>query len=267
MPSLHTIDVEVHRLEEGKLIDGTVSSGPGRAFLIPGIYGDEPQIGEFRRRVSERVSLDLVDMPSLGASGAVLSSMAATAGGVAEEIRRRQPAGTLSIVGYSFGASVALEVAALLERQGRSIGFLGILDGPFDADALPGGHAAMPRPTTVKAMIRTAVIDRAGANTVAREVMLAAASPKLVGTVRHDMLQRAVLKNLRSKALLGWHPPSCRAPGLHVHTGVYSPTNAALWHRLCPNLRQVEIAGSHDDLLTGEALDAIAHLFEESFAC
>lgn len=242
---------------------GMAPAGPAKAFLLPGVYGDEPQIACFRRRMSARLSLDLVDLPHLGASGPVLSSMALTAERVGDEILRRQPTGALRILGYSFGASLALAVAARLEGQGRPIAFLGILDGPFMEDARPGGHAAMPRPTSARAMIRTSVIDRVGSHAVGRDAMLAAASPALVGAQRNDMLQRAIIKNLRAKAIMNWDPPACAAPGLHVHTGVYDPANAPRWKRLCPNLHQVLVEGDHENLLTGASLDRIGALLDE----
>lgn len=245
-------------------MQGAFPDRPTTAFLLPGVYGDEPQIGAFRRRMAGWLDLDLVDLPHLGTPGPVLSSMALTAERTGDEIARRQPAGAIALFGYSFGASLALAVANRLESEGRRIAFLGILDGPFMEDARRGGHAAMPWPSTVRARIRTGVIDHLGAYPVAREAMLAAAAPALAGPGRRDMLERAIIKNLRAKAITGWDPPSCAAPGLHVHTGVYGPANAPRWRQLCPNLRQVLVPGDHETLLTGASLARIAALIEEA---
>lgn len=52
-----------------------------------------------------------------------------------QTIRKRQPHGPYALIGYSFGAPVAFEVAKSLEAQGERVAFLGCLDGaPYIGD-------------------------------------------------------------------------------------------------------------------------------------
>lgn len=227
------------------------------AFVLPGSFGDEPQLVDLRRAVQGDVTLDLVEIPDLSAANAVLTDMAATGRFVADEITRRKPAGPLSIVGYSFGASLSLEVAAQLQARGRRIAFLGILDGPFGFDPLPGTEGGERRIKDFKSFVRTAVVEWAGAIEPARQLAMATAS-EVAGEQKETALRRALTTHLRNKALRRWAPPPCRAPGLHVFTGLYGTANVRHWAELCPNLEQVEVQTAHEDLLKGSAFARVA---------
>jgi hypothetical protein len=99
-------------------------------FLIPAIFGDEPALSEFRRSLSDEVSLQTVDLPDLDCPISVLSDLAATGHFVAVEISKSHPQGIILLAGHSFGGCVAFEAAACLRAQGRQVGFLGLLDAP-----------------------------------------------------------------------------------------------------------------------------------------
>lgn len=225
-----------------------------RAFLIPGVFGDEPALVEFRRRLRSHVQFDLVILPEAGASGALLTSMAATAAVIAEQIVERQPAGDIRLIGFSFGASAALETAVHLTRAGRTVSFLGILDGPFDDDT--DVYEMLLRPTTPKELARV-LVGVAGQTDVVRRFALSAASPLSVASSPADMVRKAFLKHLRNKALKAWRPDGCQSAGVYVSTGHYGIVNRERWLKLCPNLTPVEIVASHEQLLSDDALDAV----------
>ena len=63
-----------------------------------------------------------------------LSSVEAMARLYVAEIRRQVPAGPYRLAGWSFGGSIAFEMARLLEAVGEKVGFLGLID------AHPLGH-------------------------------------------------------------------------------------------------------------------------------
>jgi thioesterase domain-containing protein/acyl carrier protein len=62
------------------------------------------------------------------------------------EIRRLQPTGPYYIGGFSFGCSVALEIAQILRREGEDVAMLGLIDGGLwrARDLLPF-HVRLPR--------------------------------------------------------------------------------------------------------------------------
>ena len=227
------------------------------AFLLPGVFGDEQPLVDLRHRLQGTLNLELVEIPSGRSQGCVLTDMVATGNVLADEIVKRRPYGYISLVGYSFGASVALEVAAQLIHRKRHIAFLGILDGPFGTDELPGRHAELQQAVTVKGMIRKVVVDIAGSVDETRRAVLTLSSPAVIGADRSNLVRRAVLTHLRNKALRGWTPPRCEAQGLHVFTGNYGSFNRARWVELCPNLTQVPVEVFHERLLE-DALEAVA---------
>ena len=232
-------------------------AGEMQAFFIPSVFGDEPHLADLRDRLSGCLALDLVALPDAGAPGAILTNMQATGRGVADEILRRQPSGPIALVGYSFGASVALEVAAQMTRAGRTIAFLGILDGPFSPPDVPGASGGTPPPGAPRKRVRTVVVDATESMDLLRRIALQAAPTAKTGFDVAQPMRRAILWHLRNKALVGWAPPNCDAMGLHVSTGAYGADNARRWRELCPNLTRVDVPAPHERLLNGASLDAV----------
>ena len=104
---------------------------PVTVFLLPGLFGDEPQLRDLRERFAGSVGFELLDLPDVEAPPSLLSDLPALAGRAVAEMLRRQPGGPISVAGFSFGASVALEAATQLVRSGRTVRELWILDGAF----------------------------------------------------------------------------------------------------------------------------------------
>ena len=232
------------------------------AFLIPSVFGDEPQIQNLRNRLQDVVCLDALALPDAGARGTLLTDMAATGRTIVDEILRRRPAGTVSLVGYSFGASMALEVAAQLTDAGRRVAFLAVLDGPFEPPAVAprstdGSFLAAPRH-----LLKSVTVDVVESMDTVRRLVAKVAPPETSKGDRAEPMRRAMLWHLRNKALKGWMPRGCDAPGLHILTGDYGLANRARWAALCPNLRQIDVPAAHEDLLKGAALDAVSSLLK-----
>ncbi len=239
----------------GGMSQKTWSDTP-QAFLIPGVFGDDPQLVHLRKHLCGTLNLELVEIPDVMAQGCVLTDMVATGKVIADEIAKRCPHGDVSLVGFSFGASAALEVAAQLIHRERRVAFLGILDGPFGADVAIG-RTVMQRALTTKGIIKKVVVNMAGSIDETRRAVLTFSSAALAGTDRSNLVRRAVLTHLRSKALRGWTPPQCEVPGLHVFTGQYGSLNRELWADLCPGLEQIQVNVHHEHLLD-ETLEAVA---------
>lgn len=225
-------------------------------FLLPGVCGDEPDLVVFRDRLNGHFDFTVVDLPDAGSPGAVLTDMRATAAFVTRQITHHQPAGPVSLIGFSFGASTALEVAAQLADQGRAIVFLGVLDGPFASDEMQGWFELLRRATSAKRTVRT-LFEVAASTDTTRRIAWSAVSPDHVGQERSDPVRRAMLAHLRGKALKVWQPRPCFAEGVLVRTGTFGDANRARWTALCPNLRLVEVGGKHEDLLHDGSLEAV----------
>jgi thioesterase domain-containing protein len=233
-----------------------------RAFFLPAIFGDEPQLSRFRESLGGRIDFEVLHLPDIDAPPALLSSMACTARVVVDQITTRQPSGPIALVGFSFGASLALEVAAQLGQQGRTVSFLGILDGAFRTGELKLTRAeTLQLCSTPGGIAKLAIhvfrrLDNRVRLTIATRARGAAA----------PAMQEALLMDFRCKALNSWDPPGCSAPGLVVFSGALGDQNKRRWLSLCPNLSVLDVEARHGDFLTGRSLGLIGEALAERSA-
>lgn len=241
---------------------GAVSAdGPGlaQAFFLPGVGGSEFDFDfeTLDSHVGTHLRLRLAAYPGMGARGAVLSSMRATAAAVAADIQERQPEGSVALIGYSFGGSLSLEVSRQLSLSGRCVGFLGILDAPFGIEELQGLFAVL-RLATVPRRAAKALVEATARTEVSLRLMNAATAPTAGNQGRGEAVRRALLTHLRTKALAGWRPEACHAPGVLICTGVLGQENRDRWQALCPNLVHVRVDAQHESLLGRDSVEEVA---------
>ena len=106
-----------------------ISSDVSPIYVFPGICGEESELQEFQNKLLDRIPVEVVALQSLEEPFVDLVDMKAIGAAAAREINRRSPEGSLRLAGYSFGGSVAFEASQHLIVSGRSICFLGIIDG------------------------------------------------------------------------------------------------------------------------------------------
>lgn len=234
-----------------------------KTFLVPGVCGDEPDLVLFRERLRDHYNFNVVELPDAGCPGSVLTDMRATAAFVTDQIAYHQPAGPVALVGFSFGASTVLEVAAQLADQGRAVSFMAVLDGPFVSEEMQGWFELFRRATSAKRTVKT-LFQVAASTDTTRRMAWSAVSPDHVGQERSDPVRRAMLAHLRGKALKGWRPRPSPAPGVLVRTDTFGDDNRARWTGLCPNLRLMEIGGRHNDLLHDSSLDVVVNILRDA---
>ena len=75
------------------------------------------------------------------------------------QLRLRQPLGPYRLAGWSLGGVVAFEMARILEQQGESVDFLGLIDSYFalrdrkvNADVVPKNSGVSARMSPIAAM-------------------------------------------------------------------------------------------------------------------
>ena len=237
----------------------------GRAvFLLPGVYGDEPKLLELRKHLAGRIRLVTIALPDLDSPIPILSSIPETAGSIVQEILIRQKYGEIYLVGFSFGASLALETAAQLQRADRSVAYLGLIDGPLKPTDLRRPYLQMARSS----------ITPRGALFFAKRVLHRLNEKRKVFAIRKNLTsikeddgaqRRAVLLHLRSIALNTWEPPECDAPGLIIFSAILFK-NAKRWRELCKNCQQVHIMSDHENIIQGESLHLVASALADNFA-
>ena len=98
-------------------------------FLIPGMFGDEPRLGLFRRALNREVKFHTLELPGLEFPSKVHRKIGVTATKLIKDLIRLRPEGDIILCGYSFGGLVAQDMARQLEAKGRQVAFLAVLDG------------------------------------------------------------------------------------------------------------------------------------------
>ncbi len=258
----------------------TDASGPS-IFLLPGIFGDEPVLADFRRCFAERLRFELVHPPTLQSRAALLGTMTELGRFAASEIARRQPKGDLLLAGHSFGGVVAFDAARHLIAAGRRVVFLGLLDAGVDISMFePRREAAGP--TNLRgqlgrlpgrilySMHRTtkSLAGVVGEWDMGRAACIAVTQRvwpgKIVG------VRKALLRHLAIKAVRGWEPTPFEVQAcqdMHVLLATseqFAPVNTAKWKQVCPGLRVVALRGDHAEVLAPASRAKLIPAFEEA---
>ncbi|MDI1266246.1 MAG: AMP-binding protein [bacterium] len=112
-----------------RLIDGrppAVSKELPVVFFIPGRRGDSPRLAQFRSACAATISIYSTTYPDLRqlARGGFEDIVTH----ISTQIEQLAPEGAIGLAGYSLGGDVAYAVAGRLQRRGRQISALLILD-------------------------------------------------------------------------------------------------------------------------------------------
>ena len=143
------------------------ANGP-TLFLFHPIGGHGLQYRELAQHLTGFGSVYLVQRPELKSGDAIcFRSLDELGESYAREVLANEPTGPYYLGGWSLGARLAVHVAAALEARGRTIEFLGLIDGPlsyerpidFDAQLLDLADqtvaaAVMSWPTERQAAVR-----------------------------------------------------------------------------------------------------------------
>jgi thioesterase domain-containing protein/acyl carrier protein len=226
-----------------------VGEAPGATvFLVPGIFGDEPILAEFRRWFGSKLHFEVIDLPNLQEPAAIHLSLPRTGGAVAQEIERRRPRGKLMIAGYSFGGQAAYEAARLLIAGGHEVALLCILDAAFHDENKrivgEAGHLSKALAWTVIRLI--AHSDKL------RRLMLAASKPARPSL--RIWVQQLFLRALRVHAVKWWQPSSLAVQALLVVSAESEHSTLAGWLRLLPGAEVVRTLGGHRDVFRSSAM-------------
>jgi thioesterase domain-containing protein len=114
------------------LVEIQPHGGKKPVFCVHGITGDVYWFGDLTRYMSPDQPVWGLQAKGLDGVQEPLSDIESIAAHYVREIRRFQPDGPYLIMGYSFGGSVAFEMARQLEAQGQIVDLLAILDHAMD---------------------------------------------------------------------------------------------------------------------------------------
>lgn len=106
-------------------------------FCVHAGFGTVFDYQPLARALQDRRTVHAIPCRSLGNPGYRDRSLEQMADDYCAMVRQVQPAGPYHLLGWSLGGSLAALIAARLEGQGQTVGFLGLVD-PF----VPAGDAA-----------------------------------------------------------------------------------------------------------------------------
>lgn len=246
-------------------------------FVLPGIDGDKSELADFRSRLSDTLTVEILDLQSLEEPLAELTDMKAIGRTVARVINHHSPEGFLRLAGYSFGGSVAFEAARHLIESGRSLRFLGIIDVPS-----PGREHDLAREfgwaRRVIGLIRKiSAGGRAGFSTLAyratRESLgqFCSSDSRLRRVLemvrrfwpsREEIVRRMLLYYFRRRAMRDWRPTPIRGP-VFVAISEENSYSIEQWNALCPQARIVHLPGKHVKVFEPPALEILISEFRD----
>jgi thioesterase domain-containing protein/acyl carrier protein len=250
-------------------------------FFMPNISGHPLNMVRSWQAVVEEMQLTLVDAPGFNRPRALVADLSATAAEVAAEIARRQPDGDIRLMGYSYGAALAYEVAGQLQAQGRRVAFLGLIDLlPVRVIFLRLAYAlCSPAALGRKLAARLPRLDRARQAPAARTLLIQAAirfdAYGLASRLARAKAEREGLDSAaadwfeihhwRGQALRRWRPVPIDVPALLIASddGVLSGA-PHFWRSRIAGLRVVHVAGSHHNLAAGPANTRAVQSFREA---
>jgi thioesterase domain-containing protein/acyl carrier protein len=232
-------------------------------FMLPGLYGDDPRLARLRRRLADKIRVEMLEPPGLDAPGSLLRDLAATAAIVAREIQRRQPSGDIRLAGFSFGASVAFAAAHHLIASGRTVAMLYLIDGLLDPDMdlldLPDNFTPRPWPLPLlkRGAIKLAATDRM------RWLMLR--QVRRFAPPRHQItVRKMMLRHLGNEAIRAWRPTPL---ALDVNIAVserYAGRTVPRWRDLADEISVLVLPGRHLDSFEPPAIDVLAKALRQA---
>jgi thioesterase domain-containing protein len=242
-----------------------MSSRPPQVFLLPGIFGDEPPLADFRAALAGRVDFELLDYPDIDRPSSEIRDFDGILSRTVQRIRSLQPSAEVHIAGYSFGGLVGFEAACRLRAEGHRVGLLALLDSPTLSLKVPSSFRltrnrdAAPGALGVGADIASRLLIAAGLS----EAVRAAIGPagRVFGAKAANGLRRLFLQNLRGRSLSGLSLGRFDGPLLLFRAEDQPspdwPTDLG-WSAHCAAVRPVTLDGDHNSMLRDDHLAANA---------
>jgi thioesterase domain-containing protein len=240
-------------------------SEPPRVFLLPGIFGDEPPLADFRAALAERVAFELLDYPDVDRPCSEIRDFEGILGRTVQRIRSLQTSGEVHIAGYSFGGLVGFAAACRLRAEGHRVGLLALLDSGAPSlkvpssfkltrnrDAAPGGWGVM-------ADAASRLLIALGLSEAVRTAIGPAG--QVFGEKAANGLRRLFVQNLRGRALGGLGVGRFDGPLLlfRAEEQPFADLPPDLgWSVHCAAVRSVTLKGDHKSMFRADHLAANA---------
>ncbi|NIE69194.1 non-ribosomal peptide synthase/polyketide synthase, partial [Burkholderia sp. Ax-1719] len=118
-------------------------AAPRKLFAIHPGYGLVAGYRALAQTLAGEAEVIGIEYPAYADAAWRFGGLAALASDYRDAIRAVQPAGPYALLGWSFGGMLAVETARLLEADGETVAFVGLLDSSIHAEV----SASSPQPT------------------------------------------------------------------------------------------------------------------------
>jgi thioesterase domain-containing protein len=244
-------------------------------FFVHGIGGETETLGRVAGHLPEGLPVFGIDVPVEGGTPRPSDSVPAMAAAYVEELKGVQPRGPYRLAGYSFGGSVAFEMACQLDRAGERVEPLIVIDHvppptryePFD----PAPSNLVKVTCNLFRWVGTTLLDPleedatlAWAARRAYRQFRRAVVGKLRGPAKLDtdyVFSTAVsatilgVMEVHTRALRSFTPSPYRGPVTLIRAStlpLFRPYGRDLgWRRHAPRLRVRVVRGNHTSILKG----------------
>jgi len=272
--------------EELRCVDKRDSKLP-IVFLFPGLYGDEPQLGQFRSSLADRAHFVLIDYPDWHEMLASAFDFNAIVDACTRQIIDACGDAPVLLAGYSFGGCVASETAQRLTQSNYRVHFLGLIDAPtrqvaaqvaarsraisWESKILRYMHIFRSKRSVqeVLAVFRgpfsiDRFIDRPLGQLPApiARVLFSSITPLLPPELDH-FFKRRLCGVLRLKYSFQWSPISLEVPTTLFRSDdpQWGAEYTLGWAKVCTILTVSAIGGDHETILRPPQLDFLCSCF------
>ena len=246
-------------------------------FFLPGLGGTALQFEHLAARLSTQRAVFVVELHEFDVEPAVLESLAETASAIVSRLREAQARGPYSILGYSYGGNLAVEVARELISQGQQVELVVVLDAYAPGSVRnPSGWSKVAEHLRILRRLSWREAYGYLAPRVLRRLGLRAPEPEPARPLPESGLERRLAETveLGKRAFRSYHPAAFAGRIILVHASdlgdwmeIADPSGTCGWGEICKSgVDVVQIGCKHLELFKEPHLSELAQRLDEVLA-
>ncbi|MBL8927544.1 MAG: hypothetical protein JNM77_15125 [Pseudonocardia sp.] len=235
-------------------------------FVLPPASGLTWQFAALKRHLPADIPLYGLQAPRFSRTTELPTTLAALAAEHIEHITRIAPDGPIRLLGWSFGGSLAHELAIRLAAAGRDVGFVGMLDAYLDTPSADG-----PADGDLAGLLTELGYPPPSANpTLGEAVAILRGADGIAAALTDDQVAAVVANYVESDRMVAQARPGVLAADVFfveatVPEQGFSGSAAAGWTPYVRGtLRVVPVACGHSEMLDPAVLVALGPLIADA---
>jgi thioesterase domain-containing protein/acyl carrier protein len=243
-------------------------------FCLPGLGGVALQFERMAAIMSTQRTVYAIGLHELEIEPAVLESLVDTAGAIVRCMRAVQAHGPYSILGYSYGGNLAVEVARELVLQGQQVALVAVLDAYAPGSARdPRGLSKVATHLRILARLRLGEARDYLLPRILRRLRLKAPEQEPERPLPGSDFERrlADAEERGARAFRSYHPTPFDGRIVLVHATdlndwmeIVDPSGTLGWGAICKGgVDVIQIGCKHLDLFKEPNITELAHRLDE----